>query len=118
MVDSIDQSPGRLVDTREQLGELDNTIIVFTSDDGGTAEGGPEGTRTYFAQFANIGRSRIGRARSVSRTAPGERERSNPRPSSSPNDVIALPLNITVVSAQPACCARTSRRTVMADSPV
>ncbi|RMI35614.1 arylsulfatase [Nocardia stercoris] len=54
MVDSIDQSLGRIVDTLEQLGELDNTIIVFTSDNGGTAEGGPEGTRTYFAQFAQV----------------------------------------------------------------
>ncbi|WP_067535021.1 arylsulfatase [Nocardia crassostreae] len=54
MVDSIDQSLGRLVDTLEQFGELDNTIIVFTSDNGGTAEGGPEGTRSYFAQFAQV----------------------------------------------------------------
>ncbi|MRH87851.1 sulfatase-like hydrolase/transferase [Nocardia sp. SYP-A9097] len=54
MVDSIDQSLGRIVETLEQFGELDNTIIVFTSDNGGTAEGGPEGTRTYFAQFAQV----------------------------------------------------------------
>ncbi|WP_280440471.1 arylsulfatase [Nocardia brasiliensis] len=54
MVDSIDQSLGRLLDTLEQLGELDNTIVVFTSDNGGTAEGGPEGTRSYFAEFARI----------------------------------------------------------------
>ncbi|MET9485513.1 arylsulfatase [Nocardia sp. NPDC006630] len=54
MVDSIDQSLGRVVETLEQLGELDNTIIVFTSDNGGTAEGGPEGTRSYFAQFAQV----------------------------------------------------------------
>ncbi|WP_278263446.1 arylsulfatase [Nocardia sp. AG03] len=54
MVDSIDQSLGRIVDLLEDLGELDNTIIVFTSDNGGTAEGGPEGTRTYFAEFAHI----------------------------------------------------------------
>lgn len=54
MVDSIDQSLGRILDTLEQFGELDNTIVVFTSDNGGTAEGGPEGTRTYFAEFAHI----------------------------------------------------------------
>ncbi|MBF6211097.1 arylsulfatase [Nocardia puris] len=54
MVDSIDQSVGRILGTLEQLGELDNTIVVFTSDNGGTAEGGPEGTRTYFAEFARI----------------------------------------------------------------
>ncbi|MFD3506462.1 arylsulfatase [Nocardia sp. NPDC058666] len=54
MVDSIDQSVGRIVDLLEDLGELDNTIIVFTSDNGGTAEGGPEGTRSYFAAFPQV----------------------------------------------------------------
>ncbi|MFI6868811.1 arylsulfatase [Nocardia sp. NPDC050406] len=54
MVDSIDQSLGRIVEVLERFGELDNTIIVFTSDNGGTAEGGPEGTRSYFAQFAQV----------------------------------------------------------------
>ncbi|GEM34956.1 arylsulfatase [Nocardia neocaledoniensis NBRC 108232] len=54
MVDSIDQSLGRIVDLLDELGELDDTIIVFTSDNGGTAEGGPEGTRSYFAEFAHI----------------------------------------------------------------
>ncbi|MBH0776435.1 arylsulfatase [Nocardia bovistercoris] len=54
MVDSIDQSLGRLLDVVERFGELDNTIVVFTSDNGGTAEGGPEGTRSYFAEFAHI----------------------------------------------------------------
>ncbi|MFC9787377.1 arylsulfatase [Rhodococcus sp. NPDC127528] len=54
MVDSIDQSVGRILDTVADLGELDNTIVVFTSDNGGTAEGGPEGTRSYFAQFAHV----------------------------------------------------------------
>lgn len=53
MVDSVDQSVGRVVDTLEQLGELDNTIIVFTSDNGATAEGGPVGTRSYFSQFVH-----------------------------------------------------------------
>ncbi|MGC4933412.1 arylsulfatase [Gordonia sp. DT30] len=53
MVDSVDQSVGRIVDTLTELGELDNTIIVFTSDNGGTAEGGPAGTRSYFSQFVH-----------------------------------------------------------------
>ncbi|MDF3280634.1 arylsulfatase [Gordonia sp. N1V] len=53
MVDSVDQSVGRIVDTLTELGELDNTIIVFTSDNGGTAEGGPTGTRSYFSQFVH-----------------------------------------------------------------
>lgn len=51
MVDSVDQSVARVVDTLRQLGELENTIIVVTSDNGGTAEGGPTGTRSYFSQF-------------------------------------------------------------------
>lgn len=55
MVDSVDQSVGRILDTVADLGELDNTVVVFTSDNGGTAEGGPEGTRSYFAQFARVG---------------------------------------------------------------
>lgn len=50
-VDEIDQSVGRLVQHLEALGELDRTIIVLASDNGGTAEGGPSGTRSYFAQF-------------------------------------------------------------------
>ena len=54
MVDSVDQSVGRILDTIEELGELDNTIVVFTSDNGGTAEGGAEGTRSYFAEFARV----------------------------------------------------------------
>ncbi|GAA4395871.1 arylsulfatase [Tsukamurella soli] len=53
MVDSVDQSVGRITDTLEQLGELENTIIVFTSDNGGTAEGGAVGTRSYFSRFVH-----------------------------------------------------------------
>ena len=54
MVRTVDDSLGRLLETVEQLGELDNTIVVFTSDNGGTAEGGPEGTRSYFAEFVKF----------------------------------------------------------------
>src|SRR6185437_7795962 len=54
MVDNIDQNLGRILATVEAIGELDNTIVVFTSDNGGTAEGGPAGTRSYFSQFANV----------------------------------------------------------------
>ncbi|WP_449280935.1 arylsulfatase [Leucobacter sp.] len=50
-VDEVDQSLGRLVDRLDRLGELDNTIIVVASDNGGTAEGGLTGTRSYFSQF-------------------------------------------------------------------
>ncbi|KKO84308.1 arylsulfatase [Corynebacterium otitidis] len=55
MVGSIDESLGRITVVLEELGELDNTIIVFTSDNGASAEGGPEGTRSYFSQFLSGG---------------------------------------------------------------
>lgn len=54
MVDNLDQNLGRITQTLESLGELENTIIVFTSDNGGTAEGGVEGTRSYFSRFVHI----------------------------------------------------------------
>ena len=55
MVDNIDQNLGRLLATLEALGERENTIVVFTSDNGGTAEGGVEGTRSYFSRFTGAG---------------------------------------------------------------
>src|SRR5260221_8411530 len=54
MIDNVDWNLGRLLATVEAFGELDNTIVVFTSDNGGTAEGGPVGTRSYFSQFSQI----------------------------------------------------------------
>lgn len=53
MVDNLDQNLARILDTVRDHGELDNTIVVVTSDNGGTAEGGPTGTRSYFSQFIN-----------------------------------------------------------------
>lgn len=50
-VDEVDQSLGRVMAHLEKLGELENTIVILASDNGGTAEGGPSGTRSYFAQF-------------------------------------------------------------------
>lgn len=52
MVESIDESLARIVAVLEDNGELDNTIIVVTSDNGGATEGGVMGTRSYFSQFA------------------------------------------------------------------
>ncbi|MFN8524546.1 MAG: arylsulfatase [Chloroflexota bacterium] len=43
MLDCADQNVGKLVRFLEQIGELDNTIIVFTSDNGATDAGGPIG---------------------------------------------------------------------------
>ena len=51
MVDNLDQNLGRLLDVLEQYGELENTIIVFTSDNGGANDGGRLGTRSYLANF-------------------------------------------------------------------
>jgi len=43
MLDCVDQNVGKLVTFLESIGELDNTIIVFTSDNGATDAGGPIG---------------------------------------------------------------------------
>jgi arylsulfatase len=45
-VDHLDQSIGRLVDALKQRQALDNTLIVFLSDNGGSAEGKVEGKLT------------------------------------------------------------------------
>ena len=39
----MDHQFGRLVDFLQELGELDNTLIMFVSDNGASAEGGPHG---------------------------------------------------------------------------
>ncbi|MEM7533416.1 MAG: sulfatase [Chloroflexota bacterium] len=43
MIESLDENIGKLVDVLERTGQLDNTIIFFTSDNGGlaTSEGSP-----------------------------------------------------------------------------
>ncbi len=38
MIDELDQSIGRLVDSLKSLGQFDNTLILFLSDNGGCAE--------------------------------------------------------------------------------
>lgn len=43
MLDCADQNVGRLVDHLQAIGELDNTIIIFSSDNGGTDSGGATG---------------------------------------------------------------------------
>jgi arylsulfatase len=42
-VSRMDRSVGRLVDRLKQRGQLDNTLILFMSDNGGNAESGPNG---------------------------------------------------------------------------
>ena len=48
MVDSIDQNLGRLTAALAEIGELDNTIILFTADNGASREGGPSGSTEYY----------------------------------------------------------------------
>ena len=48
MVDSVDQSVGRLYAALEELGEADNTIFLFLSDNGASREGEAQGTTSYF----------------------------------------------------------------------
>ena len=50
-IESVDENLGRLLNVVDDLGELENTIVIFMSDNGGTAEGGEHGTRSYFKQF-------------------------------------------------------------------
>jgi arylsulfatase len=43
MIDCVDQSVGRMVSGLRERGLLDNTLILFLSDNGGNAEAGPRG---------------------------------------------------------------------------
>ena len=51
MVDNIDQNFGRLRAALEEMGEWDNTIVIFTSDNGASREGEVEGTTGYFVHL-------------------------------------------------------------------
>jgi len=51
MVDAVDRSFGRLVAALDQLGELDNTVIFFTSDNGASREGELVGTSSYYVHL-------------------------------------------------------------------
>jgi len=48
MVDNVDQNTGRLRAALEELGVWDDTLFVFTSDNGGSREGEVDGTSAYF----------------------------------------------------------------------
>ncbi|MEE9414488.1 MAG: arylsulfatase [Acidimicrobiales bacterium] len=49
MVQSIDESLGRLRDELEALGVWENTVVVFTSDNGAAREGESAGTSQFFS---------------------------------------------------------------------
>jgi arylsulfatase A-like enzyme len=44
MMDHMDNEIGRVIETLKRVGELDNTIILLTSDNGASGEGGLNGT--------------------------------------------------------------------------
>jgi arylsulfatase len=46
-----DHQLGRVIDHLEATGELDNTIVLFVSDNGASAEGGPHGTYNQLAHY-------------------------------------------------------------------
>ena len=54
MVDNVDQNLARLLDTIDALGDLENTVVIFTSDNGGTEEGGATGSRSYYKKFGGF----------------------------------------------------------------
>ncbi|WP_420637767.1 arylsulfatase [Candidatus Poriferisocius sp.] len=49
MVETIDESLGRLRRSLEQLGVWDNTVVMFLSDNGAAREGETHGTSQFFA---------------------------------------------------------------------
>lgn len=60
VLDCADQNIGRLVAHLQRMGELDNTIIVFSSDNGGTGSAGPDGMINFNRNFAGLPAAPIG----------------------------------------------------------
>ena len=54
MLDCADQNVGRLVALLDELGELANTIFVFSSDNGGTSSAGPAGALHFNRRYAGL----------------------------------------------------------------
>jgi arylsulfatase A-like enzyme len=52
-LDHADHQVGRLLEFLTKLGELENTLIMVTSDNGASAEGGPSGTTNEAQTFNN-----------------------------------------------------------------
>ena len=50
-VDNLDQNVGRLLGYIESMGELDDTLVIFLSDNGGSREVGPEGSWNTAGHF-------------------------------------------------------------------
>lgn len=49
-VDSMDQGIGRVLETLEELGQVDNTVVIFLSDNGASPESLPPTSAPYFRQ--------------------------------------------------------------------
>ena len=79
-LEHTDHHIGRLLDFLEEIGELDNTLIMVISDNGASAEGGPHGSvneNKFFNNVPELARSRTSppsttsAARSTSTTTRG-----------------------------------------------
>jgi arylsulfatase A-like enzyme len=57
MLDNADQNVGKLLACLESIGELEDTIVVFTSDNGGTDSGGPHGTFNHNRLYSGLNHS-------------------------------------------------------------
>ena len=53
MLDNLDHNIGRLRDGLAEMGELDNTIFIFLSDNGASREGEKAGTSAYFRSLVS-----------------------------------------------------------------
>lgn len=54
MLDCVDQNVGQLVALLQAMGELENTLIVFSADNGGTSSAGPSGAVNFNRRFAGL----------------------------------------------------------------
>ncbi len=71
MVDRVDQNVGRIIEHLRQTNELDNTLIIFLSDNGGCAEQIGPGPRAMEIQTTPDGRPmRFGNRRDLQPGAP------------------------------------------------
>ncbi|WP_295798232.1 arylsulfatase [uncultured Microbulbifer sp.] len=53
-LDHVDMEIGRMISTLERVGELDNTLIIVSSDNGSSAEGGLSGTHNEMLLTNNL----------------------------------------------------------------
>ena len=51
---NLDQNFGKLYQYLEETGQLDNTIIIVASDNGGSGEGGVDGTSNVSRHYSNL----------------------------------------------------------------